>query len=439
MWFMFFPLIYTGTIMPYQLSFYDFRVDGGGQIEQSFVWDVVIRWTVDIAFMIDLCLGFVVGYYDVEGVAVTDLSQIRTRYLSSFFIFDLIACMPPEIFDYVMGDLGGGTNANKLTRLPRVTRLSRITRLARMTRLSKFMKMANGLRDLPFIRYIMDVLGSKSVLLSFSVMGLVLLTHIMGCLWYLVSAMDDDPDAIRPNWISNLNLREESPRAQWWFAMYYVYTVFTTVGFGDISPVTMSEISFTVMLMLLGVVINSVIVSEVIAIVARLDSLTVHLERRRTCVRAFVNAAGISEDQVARKLLHWTEYHTRREYNDVGGQLSAQEKFSSRDRVEFQKLVWSMPEDLLSILDRKVFLGIFAKNLFFVHSNINHQCIVMLLASHMRPTRTYEKGEFVYEPGSMPVGIFFVESGALAQVAVPMPWLTILKLNSTVKHAHWHG
>merc|ERR1719199_1223526 len=123
------------------------------------------------------------------------------------------------------------------------------------------MKMANGLRDLPFIRYIMDILGSKSVLLSLSVIGLVLLTHIMGCLWYLVTAMDDNPLARRPNWITSLDLREESPRAQWWFAMYYVYTVFTTVGFGDISPVTMSEISFTVMLMLLGVVINSVIVS----------------------------------------------------------------------------------------------------------------------------------------------------------------------------------
>merc|ERR1719240_1868013 len=56
--------------------------------------------------------------------------MIRTRYLSSFFIFDLIACLPPELFDLVLGEAGGGTNANKLTRLPRVTRLSRITRLA---------------------------------------------------------------------------------------------------------------------------------------------------------------------------------------------------------------------------------------------------------------------------------------------------------------------
>merc|ERR1719487_1813573 len=124
--------------------------------------------------------------------------------------------MPPEVFEIVMGDWG---LANRLTRLPRVTRLTRITRLARMTRFSKFMKMANGVRDIPLIRYTMDVLGSKSVLLSLSVIGLVLLTHIMGCLWYLVSAMDDDPYARRPNWISGQDLRDESPRMQWWVSM----------------------------------------------------------------------------------------------------------------------------------------------------------------------------------------------------------------------------
>ena len=40
------PLIFTGTIMPYQLAFYDFRVeqiDNPYEITESFFWDVVIR------------------------------------------------------------------------------------------------------------------------------------------------------------------------------------------------------------------------------------------------------------------------------------------------------------------------------------------------------------------------------------------------------------
>ena len=55
------------------------------------------------------------------------------------------------------------------------------------------------------------------------------------------------------------------------------------------------------------------------------------------------------------------------------------------------------------------------------HCNVNHDCSLVLLASQLRPTREYRKGEMIYEAGSMPMGIFFVFSGLAASVAVATP------------------
>ena len=44
---------------------------------------------------------------------------------------------------------------------------------------------------------------------------------------------------------------------------YFVYTVFTTVGFGDITPSSNGEMVFVILLMMIGAVVNSLIVSEV--------------------------------------------------------------------------------------------------------------------------------------------------------------------------------
>jgi hypothetical protein len=100
---------------------------------------------------------------------------------------------------------------------------------------------------------------------------------------------------------------------------------------------------------------------------------------------------------------------------DAGGQ---QAFFSARDRYQFQHLVWAMPRDLLLEIEQEVFGGAFAKSQFVQHCNVNHDCSLVLLASQLRPTREYRKGEMIYEAGSMPMGIFFVFSGLAASVAV---------------------
>jgi hypothetical protein len=424
-WFMIIPLMFTGTIMPYRLAFHDFRIEDGFTVrEEDFMLDVVLRWTVDLAFILDMILCFFAGFYDEDGNIVSDLVKIRGRYMTSLFAFDFVACLPPEIVYTALGATDAvSTNANKLTRLPRVTRLSQLTRLARMGRLSKLMRIFKVFRSHPAVVFVSNVLGSKSVLVMTSICGLLVLAHILACLWYLVTSLSI-PEGLEDClcWVDGMALREEPPLTQWAYSMHYIFTVITTVGFGDISPTGRSMIIYTVVTMFIGVIINSVIVGEVISIVSRLDSVQIHIDARKMCVHSFLSSAGI-RDRSARKVLHWSEFYTRKEY--AAGGLEG-DRFGPRERQEFQTLVWAMPEELLDNLTVDMFAGEFKRNLFFLHANISHMCVPLLLGAQLRTPRPYATGDFVYEHGSMPLAVYFISKGIAAHVAVPTKVRTAL-------------
>lgn len=48
-----------------------------------------------------------------------------------------------------------------------------------------------------------------------------------------------------------------NPQVQWLHSFYFVLTVFTTVGFGDMSAFTEAEIGYVCFTMLLGAIVNS--------------------------------------------------------------------------------------------------------------------------------------------------------------------------------------
>merc|ERR550537_182119 len=133
------------------------------------------------------------------------------------------------------------------------------------------------------------------------------MTHVCACLWYLVTSVGWDTREHESNWLLVQQIEDASPWVQWTHCMYFIFTVFTTVGFGDIYPREVGEIWSTIILMLVGAVVNSIIVSEVIAVVSRHDDLQLKTDEKKRCVQSFMELVGLERDDMCRKLCHWTE------------------------------------------------------------------------------------------------------------------------------------
>ena len=60
---------------------------------------LVVDSIVDVIFFIDIVLNFHTTYVGPGGEVVSDPAVIRVNYLKSWFIIDLLSCLPYDVFN----------------------------------------------------------------------------------------------------------------------------------------------------------------------------------------------------------------------------------------------------------------------------------------------------------------------------------------------------
>lgn len=60
---------------------------------------LVIDSMVDVVFFIDIMLNFHMTFVGPEGEIISDPAVIRINYLKSWFLVDLLSCLPYDVFN----------------------------------------------------------------------------------------------------------------------------------------------------------------------------------------------------------------------------------------------------------------------------------------------------------------------------------------------------
>lgn len=405
-----FPLIWTGTVMPYTMCFVDFRVGETGletPQEPTLGWQIT-NWIIDISFILDLVAQFFFSYSTRRGHIVSNPKKIAWTYFKGWFWFDFIACLPPQLFSLILGD--GNSHMNKVARLPRLYRIGRLAKLTRMLRLTHLLHV---FRDNPVVKFIQRLVGQSRLasVAKFALM-LLLLAHLLGCVWYLVAALSDDP--LENTWLSRREHLLSKPAFSHWInSVYFILTVFTSVGFGDIHPENSSEVLFGIVIMMIGAVINSVIVSEVIAVVTRVDGVNAEIRKKREAIQSYGTQVDLRDANFESRCVKFAELSTAAKYADR----------ASKPKADLDwKLLWEvirdMPSDMKHSLLKSAYSGILVQNKFFKVSRHDATSLALLASSHLHHC-DFEAGQKVYQLGDQPMGLLLIQSGNLAHVAVP--------------------
>jgi hypothetical protein len=115
--------------MPFRLAFVD-----GDSYDGWWYLDIVI----DTLFFIDILVNINSAYLDNEGQLITDRCKIFIKYLKTWLLLDIIACVPFNLIGpeenntSSSGETGNYNNLVRLIRLPRLYRLLRISRIFKM-------------------------------------------------------------------------------------------------------------------------------------------------------------------------------------------------------------------------------------------------------------------------------------------------------------------
>eukprot|EP00401_Gymnodinium_catenatum_P037146 CAMPEP_0117567290 /NCGR_PEP_ID=MMETSP0784-20121206/57524_1 /TAXON_ID=39447 /ORGANISM="" /LENGTH=762 /DNA_ID=CAMNT_0005365143 /DNA_START=20 /DNA_END=2306 /DNA_ORIENTATION=+ len=407
-----FLLSYTALVFPYRLCFIDYR-QPPHSVEKLELWRR-IETTVDYLFYIDLFVYFFFTYRNREGNEVRNWFRIVRKYLKTHFVINLVACLPQVFWEDILElffaqpctENGCVTKSARLMRLQRASRLLRLMRLFRLAKLCSFVE--NNL----FWRWLQDHV--RGVRLFNFFITLFLIVHCLACGWYLVASFEAD---INNSWLarrvvgpSEETLLSRPGPEQWLHAFYFILTVLTTVGFGDMSALTVDEITYVLFVMLLGAIVHSIVVSEMINIVTSVDEC----EKAAMTKKALINAYAERTD-LGKSVLRRFEYLFEPRKGEVDFDREAiKELFSSV----------AIPRELCEELPTNIYQGKLLDNRFWRLYHLGDRRIpprFTILLSVMLNRRGFLTGETVYCRHDHPCNVFLVMSGIFASIAVPTP------------------
>ncbi|XP_011692644.1 PREDICTED: potassium voltage-gated channel protein eag isoform X1 [Wasmannia auropunctata] len=266
---------YTAIMVPYNVAFKNKTSED--------VSLLVVDSIVDVIFFIDIVLNFHTTFVGAGGEVVSDPKVIRMNYLKSWFIIDLLSCLPYDVFNAFDHDEDGIGSLFSALKVVRLLRLGRVVR-----KLDRYLEYGAAMLILLLCFY-------------------MLVAHWLACIWYSIGRSDAD-SGLQYSWLWKLANVTQSPYSYLWTnastapelvagpsrrtmyvtALYFTMTCMTSVGFGNVAAETDNEKIFTICMMIIAALLYATIFGHVTTIIQQMTSATAKYHDMLNNVREFM-------------------------------------------------------------------------------------------------------------------------------------------------------
>ncbi|XP_029554566.1 potassium voltage-gated channel subfamily H member 1-like isoform X1 [Salmo trutta] len=287
---------YTAIMVPYNVSF---------KTKQNNVTWLVVDSIVDVIFLVDIVLNFHTTFVGPAGEVISDPKLIRMNYLKTWFVIDLLSCLP---YDVINAFENVDENWNRRAVTQGISSLFSSLKVVRLLRLGRVARKLDH-----YIEY-----GAAVLVLLVCVFGLA--AHWLACIWYSIGdyeVLDEETGILRTDsWLYMLGETVGSPyrfnasgTGKWEggpnkdsvyiTSLYFTMTSLTSIGFGNIAPTTDGEKIFAVAMMMIGSLLYATIFGNVTTIFQQMYANTNRYHEMLNSVRDFLKLyqvpKGLSE------------------------------------------------------------------------------------------------------------------------------------------------
>ncbi|KAH8050169.1 voltage-gated potassium channel [Aureococcus anophagefferens] len=220
----------------------------------SFVF--VLDWICDVFFIADFLLNFRTGYVRPGDVDL-DPKRSALYYLQTWALLDFVL------------------------KLARIGKIGRMLKMSKIFRLAKALKFGEKFRNSPMGDFLEDFFASsqtKAMRILYVLVKFGFLAHYLGCFFSVAGESHLREYAPGNAKAGGKGADEWSLRARYLASFYWAVTTMTTVGYGDITPVTDRERVTAVVAMVVGGFSFAYIVAQMTVIVRAYDA---HMEPRQ--------------------------------------------------------------------------------------------------------------------------------------------------------------
>lgn len=353
---MLFLILYNVIMVPVRICF---EVEApAGSIE---FW---LETFFDMLFIVDIVLNFNSAYVNDEGSLETNRSKIASTYLRGWFLIDGPSSLPTEPVMELIGlaipDLGigstapepegcvtegGGDTAMMMPKLLRFLRMIRFMKLIRLLKAAKIFKVMEEELDV-----------NMSVLKLFKLVFIVVfLGHLIACFVFLANkaAQDDNffgmfrlpqfygcqntttlewvellPDDWSPSignaypeWPTKDDCSCENqgiwrwkivPGEQYVWVLYWTLTTMTTIGYGDVSPLTYVEAIITVIVEVAGASIFGYMIGNIASVIADFDKFSSVQKERMEEIKSYLTFKRVPRQLSKSVRKYYGHYYDKR-------------------------------------------------------------------------------------------------------------------------------
>ncbi|CAD8141621.1 unnamed protein product [Paramecium octaurelia] len=295
-------------------------------------------------FSLDILINFNTSYQQ-KGQYIYDRKLIAKNYLMAWFWIDLMSTFPfdliinasteeilhsDEIDESSKQDARDKqqqqqqiANTLKLLRILKFFRFIKVVRLLRVLKLKKIFSKLEDYVDL-----------SNSMISLYKVIKLTFImlfvAHWLACIWHFIA--DQENISGDNSWLTAQGIQDKEWYVKYIASVYWATATMTTVGYGDITPVTSIEKIFGIVVMLLACCIFAYIMNSIGGIFVSMDYNEKIIRQKMGQANQFLKSNDIPKDLQAR-VRKYLEYKYEKESTQVN-EKEALEVLSQSLRVE---------------------------------------------------------------------------------------------------------
>ena len=241
-------LIFLTFVLPYQIG-----VSGGYLILTSIGW-LVVNVIVNAVFFVDTFLYFFRAYRTDDGKLVFNLRKIQKRYLCTLFFPNLVSVLPFTLAFYFAGrnflenyKKDPTATVSSFLGLVLIGGCLKLIRLFRVRAILRSSDVITGIR--------LKNDSQKLALLKYTTL-LITICHWFACIWCFVAFLEAKSFGTglleKPNWIGAWYESNNGPGSpnpigldrhldRYVLSLFWAIQTITSIGYGNISPITYAE------------------------------------------------------------------------------------------------------------------------------------------------------------------------------------------------------
>ncbi|CAD8198985.1 unnamed protein product [Paramecium pentaurelia] len=300
-------------ILPVEISF---------NVESTFLDDFNLFSLA--VFTLDIFINFNTAFQH-KGQYVFDRSLIVQNYLKMWFWIDVVSTFPFDLIVEAATSSVVQVDEDELTqeqskvqkdslvqtmKLLRILKFFRLIKIIRLLRVLKLKQLFAKLED-----YI-DISGSVITIYQLLKLTFIMLfvAHWLACIWHFIAEQENSSSGY--SWLQATELAEQQWYIKYVASVYWATATMTTVGYGDIVPVTSVEKLFGIIVMLLACCVFAYIMNSIGGIFVKLDTNEKTIRLKLGQANQFLKSNEIPKDLQAR-VRKYLEYKYETESSQV--------------------------------------------------------------------------------------------------------------------------